>query len=199
MDIEKILKIIPKWLISFALVFLIFFLIFLYNKNVTFIYGNGQLGFQKVPKNLAIITTDVSNGAIIPIGAIIPWHKNLFGVTPLPDGWVECNGKPIEDKKSPLYGQDSPPLNSQRLFLRGAKVSGKEQSQDWKSFYVAGFDRGGDKYTHSDVHIPKTGYNNVYPYGGSWGVGEANNLRFKFDDSEVRPKNMSVVWIMKIK
>ena len=141
----------------------------------------------------------------LPVGSIIAWHRDLLEKEGfhLPPGWVTCDGQKLEDEESLLNGHTIPNLNGEGRFLRGGKESGTLQNQDWKSFSVAGFGQG--LYTHSDVLIPKEGYNTTYPFGGKWesvpgsGGSVANRLRFKFDTSEVRPINMSVVWIMKIK
>jgi len=133
-----------------------------------------------------------------PIGAIIAWHKSFSNLPDLPDGWMECNGQIINDPDSPFYNQKLPDLNTKGKFLRGASngQSGTMQEMDWKSFYIAGFKQG--HYTHDDVLIPKKGYNEQYPFGGKF-EGPGNLLRFKFDESEVRPTNMSIIWIMRIK
>jgi len=142
---------------------------------------------------------EVNIHSTAPVGAILAWHKSKEGTPGLPDGWVECNGTPIFDEDSPFYQKNTPNLNGRALFLRGGNSSGGEQEQDWKSFYVTGT-QNGLPYKHSAVLIPKTGLNSEYIYGGSWGIGQPNSLQIKFDtSSEVRPKNMSVVWIMRIK
>jgi hypothetical protein len=148
----------------------------------------------------ALSEESVASIAELPIGGIVAWHKDLFGVPDLPENWVECNGQRIEDKSSLLHGQIAPNLNNESRFLRGARNSGQIQEQDWKSFYIAGFALG--PYTHGDVLIPKSGYNTTHPFAGEWNAdanSHANRLRIKFDDSEVRPKNMGVVWVMRIK
>lgn len=141
----------------------------------------------------------------LPVGSIIAWHRDLLGKDGfhLPPGWVPCDGQKLDDEESILNGHTIPNLNGEGRFIRGGKESGVLQNQDWKSFTVAGFSQG--LYTHGDVLIPKEGYNTTYPFGGKWesvpgsGGYVANQLRFKFDDSEVRPLNMSVIWIMKVK
>ena len=151
----------------------------------------------------AVLKHNIGFLSHLPVGSIVAWHRDFENTPALPPGWAECNGQTLEDPDSPYHGKSIPNLNGQGRFLRGAECSGETQPQDWKSFTVAGHARG--PYTHSDVLIPKEGYNTTYPFGGEWaavlegGVNVANQLRFKFDDSEVRPINMSVVWIMKVK
>ena len=137
----------------------------------------------------------------VPVGSILAWHKDLFGVPKLPAGWVRSDGQRIEDEKSPLYGQILPNLNSQGLFLRGNVVSGEVQEQDWKSLSVVSHRV---KYTHGPVTIPKNGSDSDHVFAGEWnsvlehGANVANGLQFAFDASEVRPRNFSVVWIVRI-
>ncbi|MDA8019303.1 MAG: hypothetical protein MPN21_17825 [Thermoanaerobaculia bacterium] len=151
-------------------------------------------------------------GQDAPLGTIVAWHPNaVTPPLPLPTGWHRCNGQTISlPPENPLADSNGvyqlPDLNGvsgdgSMRFLRGGSESGVLQPQDWKSFYVAGKELG--TYTHGDVLIPKEGYNQTYPFGGKWEAHgappqQANRLYFKFDDSEVRPVNMSVVWIMKV-
>lgn len=65
---------------------------------------------------------------IVPIGAILPWCKNLTGVPVLSEWFVECNGQVLSDITSPLNGLTMPNLNGttedNKRFLRGALTSG---------------------------------------------------------------------------
>ncbi len=73
---------------------------------------------------------------------------------------------------------------------------GTGQEQDWKTFSVAGFTNG--TYTHSDVTIPKSGYNTTYPFGGYWSA-PGNLLRFAWDSSsEIRPRNVAMLACIKL-
>lgn len=78
-------------------------------------------------------TSVYSNGELLkgmPVGVILPWHKNLTGVPSLPEGWLECNGQTISDASSPMNGQATPDLNSQvyaggrGYYIRGGNTSG---------------------------------------------------------------------------
>ena len=139
--------------------------------------------------------------ANVPVGSILAWHRDLFGVPKLPAGWVRSDGQRIEDKKSPLYGQVLPDLNGKGLFLRGNAESGEVQEQGWKSLSVVSHRV---KYTHGPVTIPKNGSGSRHIFAGEWnsvvenGANVANGLQFTFDASEVRPKNFSVVWVVRI-
>ena len=141
-----------------------------------------------------------------PIGSIIAWHRDLMSdddkKLKLPIGWVTCNGQTIDDPESPFYNHLIHDLNGEGRFLRGAKKSGAPQPQDWKSFSAMSERKD---YIHGPVSVPKQGYSTPYLFGGHWeavregGKLVASGLKFKYDASEVRPINMSVIWIMKIK
>lgn len=149
--------------------------------------------------NIQKIISGESYIDIMPIGTIINWHRDLMGTSApleMPLGWVECNGQTLSDPESVLNGKVIPNLNSEGRFLRGGNTSGNMQAMDWKSFSVAGFTPGG--YTHGEVWIPKSGFNTVYPFGGKW-EAPGNLLRFRFDGSEVRPINMSIIFLIKVK
>jgi hypothetical protein len=60
----------------------------------------------------------------LPVGTVVAWMRDMEGVGDLPDGWLECNGQVVTDKRSPLYGQALPDLNGKYLFLRGGPLSG---------------------------------------------------------------------------
>ncbi len=132
----------------------------------------------------------------VPIGTIMAWNNSMKGPPSLPPNWREANGSIIFDTESPYYQSKLPDLNGERYFLRGGGTSGNFEAQDWKSFSVGSLENGG--YVHNDVIIPKTGYNTQLIFGGKW-ASPGSHMRFKFDDSEIRPKNMSVIWIIKIK
>jgi hypothetical protein len=149
---------------------------------------------------------DIENAlrAFVPIGSIIAWHKGLPGTKVLPSNWVECDGKLITDKTSPLFNQISPNLNGEGRFLRGAMQSGQIQEQDWKSMSVRSNPMGKFQYTHGPVFIPKVGSNPIPFYSGAWGwapgTSESSGITFEYDSAaEIRPANMSVVWIIRIK
>ena len=98
--------------------------------------------------------------ASVPVGAIIPWAKNLSGVPSLSSNYVECNGQILSDKGSPLDGTTIPNLNGTtdgtKLFLRGAKQSGGSGNSYSHSH---GYANGGDGATtggHNTTanHIP---------------------------------------------
>ncbi|MCP4134046.1 MAG: hypothetical protein GY754_23950 [bacterium] len=92
-----------------------------------------------------------------PVGSIEAWHKNLPGMSDLPEGWVECNGQVIDDPDSPLYGETVPNLNGDMSFLRGGFSSGIFQED---TTAVNGLDIAGGEHGHSlteVLRLPKPG------------------------------------------
>ncbi|MCP4595077.1 hypothetical protein, partial [Neptuniibacter sp.] len=70
-----------------------------------------------------------------PIGAIIAWHEDFTNTPALPDGWVECNGLPLDDPDSVYDGQTIPDLNGDERFLRGSSTSGTEQPDAFQGHF----------------------------------------------------------------
>jgi hypothetical protein len=80
--------------------------------------------------------------ALVPIGVVLPWFKDLPGVPPLPSNFVECNGQVLNDPESPLNGQLMPDINTgAQRFLRGSLNSGALGGID--SFGLAQADNSG--------------------------------------------------------
>lgn len=139
-----------------------------------------------------------------PVGTILAWHKNIKPDIALPLGWEECNGQVVTNEDSPLFGITLPNLNGEQRFLRGGTQSGILQEQDWKSFDV--LSEQNITSVRARITVPKKGFNFLnlkFLSGASSGIftggGSGNSyfLRFCFDDSEVRPKNKSIVYIIK--
>jgi hypothetical protein len=142
----------------------------------------------------------------------------MAGVPPLPDGWVECDGQIINDPQSPLDGQAVPDLNGEARFLRGANVSGSFQEDAFElhahgagSYYAV----TGGSHSHNlltNTTHGTSGYDRIWS-GGEDGGGMQTYSTSVHDghthgtsgqsasigDTETRPTNMSVVWIMRIK
>lgn len=154
----------------------------------------------------------------VPVGAIVAWHKTL-GASTLPGSFVECSGQTINDVASPYNGLTIPDLNGSARFLRGGTSSGALQDDAFQghkhtlnagqtihllnyvhpagSFELFGADQractgaGGCSSGYYDV------YNIVSPsIDNSPSEGAHGAPRFA---TETRPRNMSVVWVMRIK
>ena len=129
---------------------------------------------------------------IVPIGAILPWHKSLSGVPNLPAEFLECNGQVVSDAASPLDGQTLPNLNGaeDNRFLRGNSTSGgtggqtyhEHTSQD--TFASAGgcsFDTNGDGSVQTGL------------------LDGASVNAVNVTSTDVWPPYFDVVWLIRIK
>jgi hypothetical protein len=138
--------------------------------------------------------------SLLPIGSIIPWHKSLSEEVKLTAQWKECDGSVVNDQDSPYNGKILPKLNQEYLFLRGREVSGIYQEQDSTTIFIKGEKKAESKggpfpYKHEDTLSRSK---SAQVFSGKW-EEPATELTFTFIDKEVRPANMSVVWIIKIK
>ena len=179
--------------------------IFAQDEGIT-ILPNGDVGINTATPDAAldvegdvVVSGSISGFGIVPIGSIIAWHKNLAGVPSLPEGFMECNGDTVNDIESPLNGVELPNLNGENRFLRGNVTSGIMQNAtqipSFKTFdaidklYFPNNDTSVKDYDEIDSG---TNVANVVSKTAQSGGHQIKNVR-------VRVKNMSVVWIMRIK
>jgi hypothetical protein len=143
----------------------------------------------------SITTAKIVQGADLPVGTILSWHKNLAGVPALPSQYMECNGQQITDSASPMSGQWLPNLNGTNRFLRGSSHSGDNQEDAFQGHFhnMQGALSGGNGINWRGELGSFSSFSQTWEpiSDGSHGTPRV--------DSETRPKNMSVVWIMKIK
>ena len=76
------------------------------NKIVQILEDRDEIG-KRVTKDLGSRIENIENSLMemLPIGTILAWHKTLTG-TPLPEGWLECNGQRVDVRNSPLFGKN---------------------------------------------------------------------------------------------
>lgn len=146
------------------------------------------------PNTMLDVNGAISGFGIVPIGSIIAWHKSFTGTPILPDGWLECNGQPVNDMGSPYYGQALPNLNGEGRFLRGSATSGAQQADAFQghrhSIIAWGNVAGSHCQEGSGFTINSTIVGDSITDGVNGTPRTAN---------ETRPTNMSVVWIIRIK
>ena len=154
----------------------------------------------------------------VPVGAIVAWHKTL-GASTLPGSFVECSGQTINDMASPYNGLAIPDLNGSGRFLRGGTSSGALQDDAFQghkhelnvgqtihllnrvhpsgTLELFGADQractgaGGCSSGYFDEYVTVAPNIDNSPSQGAHGAP-----RFA---TETRPRNMSVVWVMRIK
>ena len=159
------------------------------------IQSNGDVGIGTTSPGAKLDVNGAINGfGIAPIGVIMAWHKS-FGSTPsLPNGWIECNGQLLNDSASPYDGQIMPDLNNKRdaNYSAGSFLRGNTTSGAWQ--HATTFDDE-DHWGH------QMGYSNSDGTEMTWTATkfEGNNGTATATRIRVRPVNMSVVWIMRVK
>jgi len=173
--------------------------------------------------DLEIEVGSMTGGMDLPLGTIMSWVTKVEGYEgdpiSLPDGWQRCDGSIIE-APSPWAGQHTPDLNNQKRFLRGGSdqeqlTLEEDQIQDHQH-HISLDDPG-----HSHGFIDKYFKPNVDDYTGPIGTDERNG-GFAFphlsltspvkagvtatvtgvsvgnSGSETRPKNMNVIYIIRV-
>ena len=161
-----------------------------------------------VESDVAQLDADVAalsgSYGVMPIGSIVAWHKNLVGTPALPTGWAECNGQTISDAASPYNGTALPNLNGEARFLRGSTTSGVNQNATRVAVTVE-TDAAHLFYDASGRNM--TSFNNDYDATDVLGSNQrgvinrttVDNAPNQIYAGRVRPVNMSVVWVMRVK
>jgi hypothetical protein len=146
-----------------------------------------------------------------PVGSIVAWHKSFTNTPALPSNWVECNGQTLSDADSPYNGQVIPNLNGAaagadlnngdnlgktgNTFLRGDETSGVTQFDNMQ----------GHRHTSNLGNTAAAAYAalNATIVGAYSGIvldpvtdGTNGTPR---TGAVTRPRNMSVVYVMRIK
>lgn len=137
-----------------------------------------------------------------PIGTIVAWHKSLPNTPVLQDDWVECNGQVLNDPASPLDGQTIPDLNGQERFLRGSAMSGENQDATQVTVTVETSISQLFYNNGASASATNSDFDEVTSTTSTQGVinrDSQNTASGVISSGRVRPKNMSVVWIMKVK
>ncbi len=163
------------------------------NASLLYVRNDGNVGVGTTSPNTKLeVNGAISGFGVVPIGSIIAWHKSLTGTPALPLGWVECNGQVLSDPESVYNGQTIPNLNGEGRFLRGGSTSGVNQAATTVK----------TKDGYGDIGYPLA--NNVdgwvVPDGTStWQATITSVASYNLRGAKVRPVNMSVVWIMRVK
>jgi len=140
------------------------------------------------------------SNALIPVGTIMAWHKDFPNTPPLPASWVECKGQILNDPSSPYDGQTIPNLNGDLMFLRGSTASGILQGDMFQDHrHYRNPEQLGESFFVNIGPPVASGISNIFTGTDTRSytiTGFAANGSAGF---ETRPRNMSVVWIMKVR
>jgi hypothetical protein len=118
---------------------------------------------------------DAVTDALLPIGSVVGWCRDLAGALTLPGKWVECNGQLLNDGESPLNLLNIPNLNGEQRFLRGASASGGTGGADtWNLAGEVAVDNNLDASTTTVASAPQP-------------------------DLPLLPSYYEVVWVMRVK
>ena len=155
---------------------------------------------QALTEDIASVTTDISNLSMAPIGTIIAWsnipNKDSKDPVDLPAGWAECDGSLIVG--GIWDGQRTPNINGEERFLRGShksNVLATENDQVKTLSYT-------DHWLHQ-VGCP-AGWTEVGRYGWENMFGQTDphckrtSTVTGSGGDETRPKNIRVIYIMKV-
>lgn len=87
---------------------------------------------EQIQDNVEQAFSDLESifGALVPIGAVLDWHKGLKNCPALPANFVPCDGRVIVDPRSPFNGVQIEDVNGQGLFTRASTISGTIQAAD---------------------------------------------------------------------
>jgi len=157
---------------------------------------------EVVKKNFTAVEGEIGQlpSLKMPFGTIMAWvpspskdANGEFSVTDpvIPEGWARCDGTTIND--GPWAGHTLPNLNHEHYFLRGGNDDDalEFESDSIRSHYHSYHDRWAEWHDGHSTHR----------------VGRGNDGRSEESDSrstgsygggETRPKNMKVVWLMRI-
>ena len=138
----------------------------------------------------------------LPLGTIISWVTKVSGyegeTIDLPPGWQRCDGSTIEHP-SPWAGMLTPDLNNQKRFLRGGHDDEqltmendtiKSHTHDYEDMHYQ--IRGG----HS--HNCQTSLVSFPNDGGSDPICDTTRTSTATGDGETKPKNMNVIFIIRV-
>ena len=141
----------------------------------------------------------------LPIGSIMAWHKSLVKAERPPPGWYECEGQTVtvgEGASAKIFAL--PDLNKSRRFLRGGTDSGKDEEDafqgHWHNFYYLSDTNNGGDADPNDHLLKMDPPNKPDPLTVNVrdAISDGKNGQPRIAD-ETRPKNMSVVWIIRMR
>lgn len=175
-------------------------------------FDDGVNGIEQLTPDHKLTPAPYSHSTVIdpPIGSIVAWHRDVRDLggsnpLPLPDGWVACNGQTLSDAASVLNGTTLPNLNGEVRFLRGtAGASGSNQEATQVAVTVE--TNNGGYFFNARGDQNSSSFNTDFDETTTTTAGTRGQVNVdsfdtanQFAAGRVRAKNMSVVWIMRIK
>ena len=140
----------------------------------------------------------------LPLGTIISWVTKVSGyegeTIDLPPGWQRCDGSTIEHP-SPWAGMLTPDLNNQKRFLRGGhdneqltmeEDAVKSHQHSIKDAYLKGH-----SCPNGMTHVDTIAYANANEPFDDF-ICERQLTSGSAGGEETKPKNMNVIFIMRV-
>jgi len=145
-----------------------------------------------------------------PVGSIIAWtdrlDKSIKDVKDLPAGWMFCDGSTIWDRESVFYGKKVPNVNGEKYFLRGTNpadilVTQEDMVRDMtiEDRYTADH-IWGNCQENGDREIHNSNIRHALSYDDYICVHDfKTSQRNSHTGHETRPRNLGVIYIIRIK
>jgi len=178
---------------------------------------------EVISNDISQLNDKVNNIVNVPLGTIIAWvtkpAKVWDGMVNLPNGWLKCDGSTIP-QPSIWAGQHTPNLNGEKRFLRGGTDAQMlTMEEDQMQNHKHGLYDPGHTHSYNDKYPSWGGDDHGYPGPGPF-QDEKNDRYDKSHTresgktksgmkvqllssdyrhgSETRPKNMNVIYIMRV-
>jgi hypothetical protein len=135
----------------------------------------------------------------VPIGTILPFAGSLEA---LPSNWLPCDGRAVEDPKSPLRGSKVPDLTDNRFLMGVGPTETVGTTGGTNAISPDG--RHGHAGTATDRVTQKTGSPRYLDTSGNKGFKHTHNLSIKSDGlhshgGDNRPSFYAVRFIIRVR
>ncbi len=152
-------------------------------------------------KDAAIKILGTQFETYLPVGTIFTLHTPKDSKPSIPANWLLCDGRTVKDAQSPFNGESVPNLNGEQRFLRGGTESGVLQDELWRTLIIRFESLHESQQSPTDtIKVPTTGESPMRVHTGHATGPQIRFPRFSYaTDDETRPKNMSVIYIIKVK
>ncbi|MDD2870472.1 MAG: hypothetical protein PHS49_00650 [Candidatus Gracilibacteria bacterium] len=138
--------------------------------------------------NYTTLAGTVSGLSNVPAGAVM-----AFNLSSCPTGWIAANGS---NSTPDLRGEFIRGLDGGRGVDSGRTLS-SFQAQDWKGFYQHNTGQNTTVYSHGPVYMGKSTSSYVGNlFVGGWSAPAAA-MGTMWDTSEIRPRNVALLYCVK--
>jgi len=180
-----------------------------------------EISIDENKYSIDTIVQSVSNLREFPVGTILSWISRTSGseeTADLPDGWVRCDGGTIPHP-SIWAGKYTPNLNGEKRFLRGGIDTDQlKLEEDQIQNHLHDINDPGHSHAYEDRWVNENAFQNGYagPKDHDYIVDRWDYTDYRTTSSqstgisvgyvksnyrrgeETRPKNMNVIFIMRV-